>query len=588
MSDFATLVNTNNLRNISVTTPKLADANVTLAKMAAGSVDTSQLLTNAVTTAKLSAAAVTAAKLNADTAGAGLALDATNGLSVNVERGLQLPLDSVGIADSGVITAYIADSAVTTAKINDSAVTTGKINDAAVVTAKIADSAVTTGKINDAAVTTAKINNGAVVALKLGDVVDETRGLLQDATVNELYVNIKVTGAGSLAFDVANGGWIYIPSNSITADELADGAVDTAAIQNAAVVPAKADLTATWDFSGGSLLSATPTQSSQVANKGYVDSFIQGLDVKGSCRVGTTANITLSGTQTIEGVTLVAGNRVLVKNQTNASENGIYVVAAGAWARATDMDASNEFAGAFTFIEEGTTQADTGWVCTTNNPVVIGSTDITWVQFSSAGVALAGLGLSKSGNTFNVNTTGGIQIDGSNNVAIKLVSSNSGLNVDSTAGLSAVADATRAVSINANGIGLDIKSGSGLVINSSQLGISLDTNKLVTSAGAITLAQGSVSAGVDFTNLKDSLSAYIGRPSGAFAMPSIAGDGSVGAVSGVYSAAMPYTLVFLNGLLMTETVDYTTSMNLGSLTISFVDAVSSADKCVVLYKPATF
>ena len=588
MSDFATLVNTNNIRNASVTTPKLADANVTLGKMASSSVDTTQLVTSSVTTPKLSSAAVTAAKLNSDTAGAGLSLDATAGLSVNVERGLQLPLDTIGIADSGIITAYIADSAVTTPKINDAAVTTGKINDAAVVTAKINDAAVTTVKINDAAVTTAKINAGAVVALKLGDVVDETRGLAQDATSNELYVSIKATGAGSLAFDSDNAGRIYIPTNSITDVELADGAVDTAAIQNAAVTPSKADLTATWDFTGGSLLSATPTQTSQVANKGYVDSFIQGLDIKGSCRVGTTANITLSGTQTIEGVVLVAGNRVLVKNQDNAAENGIYVVAAGAWSRSTDMDASNEFAGAFTFIEEGTTQEDTGWVCTTNNPVVVGSTAINWVQFSSAGVALAGLGLSKSGNTFNVNTVGGIQIDGSNNVAIKLVSSSPGLSVDSSNGLQAVADATRATSINASGIGVDIKSGSGLVIMSSELGISLDTNKLVTSAGSITLAQGSVSAGVDFTNLKDTLSAYSGKPAGAVATPTISGGGIVSSVSGVYSASMPYTLVFLNGLLMIDTLDYTTSMNTGTLTITFTDAVSSSDKCVVLYKPATF
>ena len=101
MADFSTLINTNNVRNVSITTPKIADSNITNGKMATDSVNTSQLVAGSVTTAKVASTAITAAKLNADTAGAGLALDASAGLSVNVERGLQLPADAVGIADSG-------------------------------------------------------------------------------------------------------------------------------------------------------------------------------------------------------------------------------------------------------------------------------------------------------------------------------------------------------------------------------------------------------------------------------------------------------------------------------------------------------
>ena len=586
MADFSTLLNTNNYRNQSVTTPKLADANVTNGKMATDSVNTSQLVAGSVTTAKVASTAITAAKLNADTAGAGLSLDATTGLAVNVERGLQLPADSIGIADSGVITAYIADSNVTTAKLADSGVTTAKINDAAVTTAKIADANVTTAKLADLNVTTAKINDNAVVAGKLADVVDETRAMAQDATSNEIYLNIRSSLGGMLAFDAAAAGALYIPTDSITADQLADGSVDTAAIQTSAVTPAKANLTATWDFSSGTLQSASPTQPSQVANKEYVDAIAQGLDVKGSCRAGTIADITLSGLQTLDGVTLVGGDRVLVKNQTAAADNGIYIAASGAWARSADMDLASEFAGAFTFIEEGTGQADTGWVCTTNNPVVIGTTEITWVQFSSAGVVLAGAGLTKSGNTLNVNVASGVKIDGSNNVALKLVSSNPGLFVDAS-GLKATADANRALSIAAGGVGLDIKPNSGLAIASSQLGVVLDTNKLVFNGAAITMAAGGASTGVAFGNLQDSLLSYVGKPAGAFASPSIANDGTVSAVSGVFAAGMPNTLVFLNGLLMSAGADYSTTLVAGSLTIAFNDAVTSADKCVVLYKPAT-
>lgn len=130
---------------------------------------------------------------------------------------------------------------------------------------------------------------------------------------------------------------------------------------------------------------ATPISDTDAATKGYVDSVAQGLDAKDSCRVSTTANITLSGTQTIDGVAVIAGDRVLVRNQSTASQNGIYVVAAGAWTRATDMDVWDEFPGAFTFVEQGTAFADSGWVCSVDRGGTLGTTAVTWVQFSQAG-----------------------------------------------------------------------------------------------------------------------------------------------------------------------------------------------------------
>jgi phage-related tail fiber protein len=150
---------------------------------------------------------------------------------------------------------------------------------------------------------------------------------------------------------------------------------------------------------------ADPTNAQDAATKAYVDAARSGLDVKASVRVATTANITLSGTQTIDGVAVVAGDRVLVKNQATGSENGIYVVAAGSWSRATDADTSTEVtAGLFTFVEEGTAGADSGWVLSTNAPVTIGTTSLTFAQFSGAGQITAGAGLTKSGNTLDVAT----------------------------------------------------------------------------------------------------------------------------------------------------------------------------------------
>lgn len=157
---------------------------------------------------------------------------------------------------------------------------------------------------------------------------------------------------------------------------------------------------------------AAGTNTTQIATTAFVttatDAARQGLSVKQACRAATTANITLSAPQTIDGVSVVAGDRVLVKDQSTGSQNGIYVVAAGAWTRATDFDADADITdGAFTFVEEGTANADSGWVLTTNGPITVGTTALSFAQFSGAGQITAGDGLTKTGNTLNVVGTAG-------------------------------------------------------------------------------------------------------------------------------------------------------------------------------------
>ena len=163
-----------------------------------------------------------------------------------------------------------------------------------------------------------------------------------------------------------------------------------------------------------------PTSAQDAATKAYVDAARSGLDVKASCRVASTATLTLSATQTIDGVAVIAGDRVLVKNQTTASDNGIYDVAAGAWTRSTDSDTSLEFnSGAFTFVEEGTVNGGKGYVLTTANPITLGSTSLTFTLFSSSGAITAGTDLSFSGTTLNVQVDGtSITTNGSNQLAI--------------------------------------------------------------------------------------------------------------------------------------------------------------------------
>jgi len=167
------------------------------------------------------------------------------------------------------------------------------------------------------------------------------------------------------------------------------------------------------DASGNAKV-ATPTDAAHIATKGYVDAARQGLDVKQSVRVASTANVAittgLEAGDVIDGVTLVAGDRVLLKNQTTASQNGIYVaVASGAASRSSDANGTADTgelkSGTFTFVEEGTVNFDSGFVVSTDGTIAVGTDPITWTQFSGAGSFDAGDGLSKNGTQVNVNVT---------------------------------------------------------------------------------------------------------------------------------------------------------------------------------------
>jgi hypothetical protein len=152
----------------------------------------------------------------------------------------------------------------------------------------------------------------------------------------------------------------------------------------------------------------TPTDATDAATKAYVDSAAQGIDWKASVRVATTATGTLASAfadgSTVDGVTLATGDRILIKNQSTGSQNGIYVVqATGAPVRSTDADANAEVTGNFAvFVEEGTVNADSGWVLTNDGAVTVGTTALTFTQFTGLGQITAGDGLTKTGNTLNV------------------------------------------------------------------------------------------------------------------------------------------------------------------------------------------
>lgn len=168
---------------------------------------------------------------------------------------------------------------------------------------------------------------------------------------------------------------------------------------------------------------ATPTLSTDATTKAYVDGLAQGVSWKNPCRVATTANGTLSTAfangQTVDGVTLATGDRILIKNQTTQTDNGIYVVASsGAPSRASDADTGTELLAAAVFVQEGTVNADTAFVNTANAPITIGSTNIVFVQFSSVSYSFTS-GVQASGSVVSANTDGTtITVNGSSQLTI--------------------------------------------------------------------------------------------------------------------------------------------------------------------------
>lgn len=272
-----------------------------------------------------------------------------------------------------------------------------------------------------------------------GTITANLSGLASQATVLATSRNFSVTGkatAAAVGFTGAADVALNITALSVAVGDisLANGSFIVGNGSNVGAATAKSSIplsgfgAATADVAmGGFKITglATPASSdpdTTAATKGYVDSVAQGLDVKQSCRVATTADIGgtyVSGTQritngvfgalSVDGKALAVNDRILVRAQTTASQNGIYyVVTAGdaytAWViqRTTDFNSSAEASpGSFTFIEEGSTYADTGWVMTADSVVALDTTSLTWVQFSGAGSYSAGRGLVQSGTQFN-------------------------------------------------------------------------------------------------------------------------------------------------------------------------------------------
>ena len=209
----------------------------------------------------------------------------------------------------------------------------------------------------------------------------------------------------------------------ISGNQVKNLAIDTAQLANDSIDADKLDLSANYVFTG-QLRAQTPSNPADVTTKQYVDSIVgNGIFWKEPAEAATTANVNLSnpGTSSFDGVTLSSGDRVLVKDQSSAPENGIYVFngSSSAMTRATDADTAEELQSAAIFVNSGSTFSDQAFV-ETQTISSLGSDDVAFVRFSGLGIVDAGIALSKSGDTLNVQVDdSSIAVNGSDQLIVK-------------------------------------------------------------------------------------------------------------------------------------------------------------------------
>lgn len=426
---------------------------------------------------KISATDTTSEFLNASiTAGAGLSKAISNSganeqldIYVNVDNStLEIDTDALRIKDSGV--------------------TNSKINDGAVNNAKIA-SGIDAAKIADGSVSNTEFQY-------LGGVTSDVQTQINSKAAD----NAVIKKDGSVAFTAAQS----MGSNKLTS--LADGTAANDAVNKGQLDNGLAlKLNKAGDTMSGNLAMsnnsitglASPTAGTDAANKNYVDASIAGLSWKNRVRVASTVNVDVSSApSSIDGVTLAANDRVLLKNQTAGAENGIYIFngSGSALSRAEDANSDSELVSAAVYVSAGSTNPDTAWVQTVD-AVTLGTTALVFTQFAGASTVQAGIGLSYSGATLNVNLGAGIA---------QLPTDEVGVDVHSAGGLFTTED--NSSSSTASGAQLAIKlNGSTLSKSSSGLQIATGgiTNTEINSSAAIAYSKLNIADG-DLTIAKTS------------------------------------------------------------------------------------
>ena len=399
-------------------------------------IDAVNLKSSSVSTTKIAADAVTGAKIADD--------------AINSEHYTDASIDTAHIADSQVTTAKIADTAITTAKITDANVTTAKIAADAITGAKIADDAINSEHYTDASIDTAHIADSQVTAAKIGSNAVTTAKINADAVTNakiaddsidsEHYVDGSIDTAHIAD---ANVTLAKLAASSVNSSKIVDDSIVNADINSSAAIAATKIHDGTisnteFGYLNG-VSSAIQTQIDTKATTSYVNDAVAGLRTRIVAECATTANVDLSADlqngDTIDGVTLATGDRVLVKDQSTGSQNGLYtVVASGTASRDTEYDTIAELSGQMVVINQGSTNDNKIFLCTTNNTASLGSDTITFSVITPSNTGtVTSIGIADSGaGEFTVGST---PVTSSGNITLAINSiADSKLATISTAG----------------------------------------------------------------------------------------------------------------------------------------------------------
>ena len=331
-----------------------------------------------------------------------------------------------------------------------------------------------------------------------------------------------------------NGG-TQIQALTITNAEIATAANIALSKLAEAVLQADGGQTFTGNQDAGSFKITNlgaPTNANDAARLVDIQNSAAGLDVRASVRVATIADGSFAtdfeNGVSVDGVVLVTGNRILIKDQATGSQNGIYTVnASGAPTRATDADTSAEVTpNMFVFVEEGTVNQDTGWVLTTNATITLGSTALVFTQFTGAAALIAGAGLTKTGNQIDVVSGNNAIVANANDITLTL-DSTPGL--QTTSGLKILLAASSGLNLT-SGLAIDSSiAGNGLTFGSGVLNVVSGNAAIVANANDITLTLDSTPGLQTTTGLKILLAANsaLTLASGLAVASSIAGAGLI-------------------------------------------------------------
>jgi len=368
------VIGSTQLADGSVTTVKLGADAVTGAKIADDSIDSEHYVDGSIDTAHIADSQITVAKMAAN--------------SVDSDQYVDGSIDTIHIADSQITVAKMAANSVDSDQYVDGSIDTVHIGDSQITTAKIADSNITSAKILDGTIVNADINASAAIdATKIhdGTISNTEFGYLNNVSSNiQTQLDAKLVKASNLS---------DLTSASTARTNLGLGTIATQNANNVSI-------------SGGSVTGlGDPSVSSEAATKNYVDQAVAGLRTRIIAEAATTANINLTADlqngDTLDGVTLVTGDRVLVKDQTDATANGLYiVVASGTASRDPQFDTIAELSGQMIVVNQGTANDNKIFLCTTDSDATIGVSNITYTVITPANVGtVTSVGVADSGSS---------------------------------------------------------------------------------------------------------------------------------------------------------------------------------------------